>query len=177
MARSWTLRRQQRRWVVGSANAADGLADNNCSNPLHITPLAVHKTWCCFSSIKLGLIGSVLLTYSCQLPTVMTATCAPHAALCVWTQAAKLAEKEAKKAKAAAKAAAQQQAKASNNANSEKKAKLKAETEAKKVRGGLKVSVPALPVQQQRQRWQQSHHQQGGSDGGRCFPMPMPSSK
>jgi hypothetical protein len=50
-------------------------------------------------------------------------------------QAAKLAEKEAKKAKAAAKAAAAAAASV-NTGGSEKKAKAKAEAEAKKV-GGL----------------------------------------
>jgi hypothetical protein len=57
--------------------------------------------------------------------------------LFVWcVQAAKLAEKEAKKAKAAAKAAAAAAAANTGGAASEKKAKAKAEAEAKKVGKG-----------------------------------------
>jgi len=55
-------------------------------------------------------------------------------------QAAKLAEKEAKKAKAAAKAAAAAAAAAGGGGGNEKKAKAKAEAEAKKVRGCVSLA-------------------------------------
>jgi hypothetical protein len=59
----------------------------------------------------------------------------PCCHVCKLLQAAKLAEKEAKKAKAAAKAAAAAAAANNAGAGNEKKAKAKAEAEAKKVRG------------------------------------------
>jgi valyl-tRNA synthetase len=59
----------------------------------------------------------------------------PACAAAHFLQAAKLAEKEAKKAKAAAKAAAAKEAAEKAAAGSDKKAKAKAEADAKKVRG------------------------------------------